>query len=488
MASSPKKLFWISTAVLTLIFAALFAVRLDLPDKWAGGAMPLETRPPAAARDRDTWMNIFQNGRKIGFSHTVFTRRTTGYHLLETLSLRINTMGMLHDILVRTRAELQTDFALRSFVFTLHSGRFDCRVEGRVEGRSLKVQTTGIEKSRVLEIPLAKPPYLAAGIMEAARAADFSFRKEYTFNIFDPATMRQEPVILRLAGEEAVQTNEGPRTARKVILHFKGFRQTAWIAADGEVLKEAGLLGMTLKKTNRRDALSGVSSAGGDLTLAASVPANVRIAAPAAVKILVVAIGGVDIQSLALDGGRQQLKDGVLTVSREPLPPAPKPEDPPPVPADLAPEAFVQSAHPQITALADKLVAPTDTDLKKMRKLLHWIDQNIEKRPVISLPDALTTLAHRRGDCNEHAVLTAALARAAGIPARIETGLVYLDGRFYYHAWNRVYAGGWITADALFGQMPADATHIRLSHGDFSSQLDLITVIGRISLEILSVK
>jgi transglutaminase-like putative cysteine protease len=89
------------------------------------------------------------------------------------------------------------------------------------------------------------------------------------------------------------------------------------------------------------------------------------------------------------------------------------------------------------------------------------------------------------GDCNEHAVLYAALARAAGIPAQVEAGLVYQNGRFYYHAWNVVYLGTWITADSLMGQLPADVTHIRFVRGA-ERQIDLIRMIGKVRLEILS--
>jgi len=116
---------------------------------------------------------------------------------------------------------------------------------------------------------------------------------------------------------------------------------------------------------------------------------------------------------------------------------------------------------------------------------MDWIHKNIEKRPVLSLPDALSTLENREGDCNENAVLLAALARAAGIPAKVEAGLVYLKGRFYYHAWNLLYLGRWITADSLFGQMPADVTHIRFSSGTQKQQLDLMNIIGKIELKII---
>jgi transglutaminase-like putative cysteine protease len=82
-------------------------------------------------------------------------------------------------------------------------------------------------------------------------------------------------------------------------------------------------------------------------------------------------------------------------------------------------------------------------------------------------------------------MLFAALARAAGIPARVEAGLVYLQGKFYYHAWNLLFLGRWVTADALFGQLPADATHLRLATGSMQQQVDLVGVIGNITIDIL---
>ena len=111
---------------------------------------------------------------------------------------------------------------------------------------------------------------------------------------------------------------------------------------------------------------------------------------------------------------------------------------------------------------------------------------HIEKRPVLSVPSALETLKNRMGDCNEHAVLLAAMARSAGIPAQIEAGLVYLRGRFYYHAWNALYLDKWVTVDALMNQIPADVTHIRFVRGEPRQQIDLMSVIGTVRLKIIS--
>jgi transglutaminase-like putative cysteine protease len=101
------------------------------------------------------------------------------------------------------------------------------------------------------------------------------------------------------------------------------------------------------------------------------------------------------------------------------------------------------------------------------------------------VPSALDVFEMRRGDANEHTVLFAALARAVGLPARTAAGLVYLDGKFYYHAWPEVYLNGWVAVDPTFGQFPADAAHLRLALGGLARQLELARVIGRLTIEVL---
>jgi transglutaminase-like putative cysteine protease len=145
----------------------------------------------------------------------------------------------------------------------------------------------------------------------------------------------------------------------------------------------------------------------------------------------------------------------------------------------------VQADDPRIQTLANELTAKARSPRARVQAIMDWMAANIEKRPVLSLPDAVNTLTQRMGDCNEHAVLLAALARAAGIPTQIEAGLVYQRGRFYYHAWNRVHLGRWVTVDALMGQMPADVTHIRLARGDLSEQMEILPMIGRLAITIL---
>jgi transglutaminase-like putative cysteine protease len=202
-----------------------------------------------------------------------------------------------------------------------------------------------------------------------------------------------------------------------------------------------------------------------------------------------VVLHGVDLNTLALSGGRQSLTGNVLTITRETLPTPTVPEKaadlPPAMRPYLQPSLLVQSDHPAIRAQAAAITADAGSPSAQLQAIVDWMRAHIERRPVLSMPDALTTLSLRQGDCNEYAALTAALARAAGLPATIEAGLVYLDGRFFYHAWNRVYVGQWITVDALFGRIPADVTHIRLVEGEQDAQVDLLPLMGKLSLQIL---
>ncbi len=103
-------------------------------------------------------------------------------------------------------------------------------------------------------------------------------------------------------------------------------------------------------------------------------------------------------------------------------------------------------------------------------------------------------LRTRVGDCNEHTALYVAMARALGIPARIDVGLVSVGGAFYYHAWPEVYiaegrsAGMWLPVDPTLNEFPADATHLRLARGGLEQQAAILPLIGRLKIEILELE
>ncbi len=102
----------------------------------------------------------------------------------------------------------------------------------------------------------------------------------------------------------------------------------------------------------------------------------------------------------------------------------------------------------------------------------------------IGIPDSIATLDLMKGDCNEHAVLFAALCRAAGIPARIAAGVTYHKNAFYYHAWNEVCVGGnWFSLDTTVNQLPADLGHIRFVVGGTKEQIRIGALLGKLKID-----
>jgi hypothetical protein len=473
-----------------LLFGALLVVRLGIPEgvlsPSGGGAPAIQGDLPAG----ETWMAITQGGRKIGHAHRSIAKTEKGFRLTEEVFMRINTMGIVQPLTVRTEAELKPDRTLASFRFDLGSSLFRFRAEGTVAGKEMTVRIGGPGEEKSSVIALAEAPYLGGGIMESI-GAGLQAGEGRRFPIFDPASLGQREATVTLIGEETIVVGGQSRPARKLSVDFMGMKQTAWIDRDGGVLREEGIMGIALERVGKAEALAGLEGGvSADLTEIASIPASRPIGDPEALTGLKVRLKGFAEGPFSLDGGRQSYREGRLTIRRE----AAAASSTRPggaggeVAAFLKATPFIQSDHPKIRQALVAIVAPGDPEGVKAEKLVAWVHRNLEKRPVLSVPNALETLENRVGDCNEHAVLLAALARAAGIPAEVEAGLVYLRGRFYYHAWNVLYLpdrGGWVTADAVLGQMPADVTHIRFVRGEADRQLDLAGLIGRLQLDIL---
>jgi transglutaminase-like putative cysteine protease len=89
---------------------------------------------------------------------------------------------------------------------------------------------------------------------------------------------------------------------------------------------------------------------------------------------------------------------------------------------------------------------------------------------------ALLTLRSRRGSPDGKARLMATMTRAAGIPARVVSGVAVLPQGIFAHSWTEVWLGRWVAADPTFGQFPASASLIRLAMGVRSRPPDLLPV------------
>jgi hypothetical protein len=184
---------------------------------------------------------------------------------------------------------------------------------------------------------------------------------------------------------------------------------------------------------------------------------------------LVIRIHGIAEGVVLPDDGRQTStrdEDGVLRVTirstaKGPWLPATE--------TDMA-EALIATTvypcdHPEMQKAAAVAVDGAKTPREKAERLTTWVSGHVRDQFTLQDLTALDTLRRARGDCSEHTVLFVALARAAGLPTRRVSGIMYGDDSlgFSSHAWAEVALDGrWVPFDPTWNQVVIDASHLRL--------------------------
>jgi transglutaminase-like putative cysteine protease len=127
------------------------------------------------------------------------------------------------------------------------------------------------------------------------------------------------------------------------------------------------------------------------------------------------------------------------------------------------PELHIESANPQIVALAGKLSKGQGTVCQQVRAFYDYIGTNLVYTYNGANWGAQAALGPMGSDCTEYTDLLIALSRAHGIPARYFEGLLYLDKDTtalaqIEHAWPDVYmpAAGWVALDPTLGRSLVD--------------------------------
>jgi len=161
--------------------------------------------------------------------------------------------------------------------------------------------------------------------------------------------------------------------------------------------------------------------------------------------------------------------------------------------------AMINSDDEAIVALRDKSLAsmPADASAATQAEALRtFVNGHISSKGLsTAFATASDTARSRTGDCSEHGVLLAAMLRSAGIPARVASGLVWIDGvnAFGWHMWTQAMIDGrWVDLDAT---LPVAFTpgHVlvgtsAMNDGDGQRELiGLLGLLGNLDIEIVKV-
>lgn len=457
-------------------------------------------------------------GQQVGFASTTIDTLPDSIRVENVYVLQIAALGKLRRTTTRSVAVLSRALRLQrvDVIFDGDFGQFVAH--GRVLGDSvLSVAIVSAGDSQVTRIALHGPITLPSLLpLRLAFGGELQSGRSYTARLFDPLLLAGRDVTVRVAAESTLVVSDSAdfdsTTMVWVAEHFdtmRAFRideaaraipMSSWIDAQGRVVQASNPVGFSMQRAafeiayenfrhrdTARVARKSASPAPGEIIPVTALLAGARPTA-ARLPALRARFSGLDVS--VWSSGRQRVSGDTLAITPESNIEAGGawhrlPTRDTALARWLSPEPLIQSRDPRIAAEARLIIGREASPGRAARLLANWVHREIRPDTAILAPSAVRVLESRRGDCNEAALVFVALARAAGLPARTVAGLLYLNGRFYYHAWAEVHLGEWIAIDPMLDQYPADAAHIGIVTGGLARQVELVPLIGRLKLEVL---
>lgn len=448
----------------------------------------------------DSWMQIFFQDQVVGYSHTWLDAQPENsedtYAIRNRTIVVINLLGERHVVNIMTMAWLDDQYRLRRFGFAMSSGQYRTRIEGRrITEQSFRVEVTGAAETRSFSVDIPENAVLYSPMTELALAR-LRPGQSLTISTLDPVTLMAANLHAIAKARETIIVDGRTNDALKVEIDFQGVSMTTWIDSEGRALRQETPMGwvMEARSSETVDTTRFDAGASADMMSAFAVQCSSQINRPREASGLELRMHVPAGVWTVWSGPRQSARLENETIAMLQLREQQEPKQSKSLAEIslaegckefLAASPFIQADNPQVLGMA-RIIIGNETNAWAAACAIHdWVFAKIEKTTAISLPSALDVLKERKGDCNEHTYLFVALARAAGIPARVHVGLVYQNNAFYYHAWPAVFVGEWIEMDPTFGQRIVDATHITLLTGELQVQIRLAALFGRLFIDVV---
>jgi hypothetical protein len=161
---------------------------------------------------------------------------------------------------------------------------------------------------------------------------------------------------------------------------------------------------------------------------------------------------------------------------------------------------FLDSGNEKVREQAAGIVGDETDPWRKAQRIEKWVHEHMRVNTEVNFAPASQVLRDLQGDCRQHAMLAAALCRAASVPARTAVGLVYdndpkLGPGLAFHMWTEVWIKGqWLMLDAVLGHGHVGAAHLKIA--DHSWQdiqtlaplLPVTRVTGKVRIDVVEVK
>jgi hypothetical protein len=452
---------------------------------------------------REYWTGVVFNGEKIGLTHLALLPvegMQGAYELRSEALLAFHFLGLNKQVTLKAQDWVKDDLRLERFAYDYDLDGNKLKLAGIVQNGQLVVERETAGKLTRDAIPFTGALYPTSAIALFPSLHGLDVGRQHRYLVYDG--QRQELATVSQTIETYQESDLYDGQAYRIETELGGQQSTLWINDRAEpVLERAwrGLLFSTLEterqakgylaraSVNKRDVLVEFSR----------VRANIPLPHPRDVTAMQVVLQELPAAfAVPSDAWQRCIREQDSTrcfIQQADSSGAGKGTAEPGATLEpyLLPTVTVDSADPRAQTTARAIVADAPDPLARIRRLVQWIQENVDQAPV-DVFSSSDVLQGRKAECQGLTWLYAAFARSLGIPTRVVNGLVYskeLDG-FLYHAWAESYVGsGWLPVDPTFDQVGVDATHIKLIEGDrLADLLPLTDIVGKIRLQILSVE
>lgn len=449
--------------------------------------------PPLTER----WFGIYLNSERVGFYRQQIEKTEDGYRIEGNGSVRMKVMSFSKEASTREIYLVAKNLSLRSFDVEQTINGTSSHVSGKVSSSviHIKSEMNGITTDKMLKFKGEVYPASVLNIYPLMRT--FTAGSVFKVQEFDPEELKIKEIQISVLGDDKTTGGLPALKLRNNLYPF--VTNDIWVDGQGNTLEESVRDGLVMTRTEEPATIGTFignwALAKQDLIYDFSL---VRVQPPikdqAKLTGLAIEISDWnDALPLLQGGGQQAEKRGnhkALFKTGSLAPMAQKPDLQNPVEAYLKPADKIESEAPEIAAQARKLGEGVKSREELARRLASWTADWL-KDTIDDSGSAVASFKAKSGNCQTHARLYTALARAAGIPTRFVSGLVHLEGKgFLYHSWAESFIDGrWVAVDPTYNQLPADPTHIKLLEGHLPEDMaPIIALIGRIKMTVTETK
>ncbi|AQT67684.1 putative protein involved in cytokinesis, contains TGc (transglutaminase/protease-like) domain [Anaerohalosphaera lusitana] len=425
--------------------------------------LPAAENTPAGSEKQTHYYKLLFDGHKVG--HMVKTRHISDGKITNTTETNYIMTRLGTDTKVIEKEKIVETLTGKpiAFEYEQSSGGDVRRNIGTVDNGVMNIKTISTSRTTTRRIPLPEDTVMDEGLFLHIKNNGLTRGDTFTVHMFEPLFQDAVPMKVRVGEEQEIEAEGKNLRATRIDTLMKcstaAMPYTAYYAnEDFKLIRDVSpQMGMKMETAicTRGEALS--ENEKYDIIERVLIPSPTWLKDLSRKTTAKYVIKPLTDRKLHFHAGPRQSvmrkADGttIIEVSKAEMTGGTFPYD-----GDdsdlldaLKASTYIQKDDEKIKELANKAVTDCETAAQAVKEIERFVYSYVSENDLsIGYASAAEVARTGLGDCTEHALLATGMCRAAGIPARVVMGIVYMQKAFWLHAWCEAYVNGqWVGLD-----------------------------------------